>query len=135
MTAGSPVVLDASVLVRAVIEPRGAGAEWVASVDRGAVEGHTAALAFTETANALLVYVRADALSYADAVAALDVLGRVPLRVHGAELAPAALGMAHDLGLSAYDGTYAALADALDARLVTADRRLAAAVGDAELLA
>ena len=47
----------------------------------------------------------------------------------------AALVTAIDLGLSAYDGTYAALAESLDVPLITADRRLAAAVPNAELLA
>ena len=41
---------------------------------------------------------------------------------------------AFELGLSVYDGTYAALAESLDAVLVTADRRLAAAVRSAELV-
>ena len=98
------------------------------------VQGHTATLAFTEAANALLGYIRAGALSFADATSALEALRGVPLRLHGSELAPAALGAGFDLGLSAYDGTYAALAESLDAVLVTADRRLAAAVPSAELL-
>ena len=134
MTAANTAVLDASVFVRSVIEPRGEGAKWVAAVDQGTVQGHTATLAFTEVANALLGYVRADALSLADALTALRAIAGLPLRLHGAELAPAALGAAIDLGLSAYDGTYAALAESLDAPLVTADRRLAGAVPTAELL-
>ena len=134
MTAANKAVLDASVLVRSVIEPRGEGAEWVAAVDQGTVQGHTATLAFTEVADALLGYVRAGALSLEDATAALRALAGLPLRLYGAELAPAAVGAAIDLGLSAYDGTYAALAESLDAPLVTAGRRLAAAVSSAELL-
>jgi predicted nucleic acid-binding protein len=134
VTAANTAVLDASVLVRSVIEPRGDGAEWVAAVDQGTVEGHTATLAFTEVANALLGYVRTDALNLEDATTALRALASLPFRLHGPELAPAALGVAIDLGLSAYDGTYAALAESLDAPLVTADRRLAAAVPSAELL-
>jgi predicted nucleic acid-binding protein len=134
VTAASTAVLDASVLVRSVVEPRGEGAEWIAAVDQGSVQGHTATLAFTEVANALLGYVRAEALSLPDATAALGALAGLPLRLHGPELAPAALAAAIDLGLSAYDGTYAALAESLDAPLVTADRQLAAAVPSAELL-
>jgi predicted nucleic acid-binding protein len=135
VTAANTAVLDASVFVRSIIEPRGEGAEWVAAVNQGTIQGHTATLAFTEAANALLGYVRADALTLADATEALKALAGLPLRLHGPELAPAALGAAVDLGLSAYDGTYAALAESLDAVLVTADRRLAAAVRSAELLA
>jgi predicted nucleic acid-binding protein len=134
VTAANTAVLDASVFVRSVVEPRGEGAKWVAAVDQGMVQGHTATLAFTEVANALLGYVRADALSLADATTALRALAGLPLRLHGPELAPAALGAAIDLGLSAYDGTYAALAESLDGPLVTADRRLAGAVPWAELL-
>jgi predicted nucleic acid-binding protein len=134
VTAGKPAVLDASVLVRSVIEPRGQGGEWVAAVDRGTVQGHTAVLAFTEVANALLGYVRAGALSLVDAGGALEALNILPLQLHGPELAPAALRAAFELGLSAYDGTYAALAESHHAVLVTADRRLAEAVRFAELI-
>ena len=134
MTAANTAVLDASVFVRSVIEPRGEGAEWVAAVDQGTVQGHTATLAFTEVANALLGYVRAGALSLEDATSALEALRGPAVAAARAELAPAALALAVDLGLSAYDGTYAALAESLDAPLVTADRRLAAAVPSAELL-
>lgn len=134
MTAIRTAVLDASVFVRSVIEPQGEGAEWVAAVDNGTVQGHTATLVFTEAANALLGYVRADSLSAADATHALQALAGLPLRLHGHELVAAALGAAVELGLSVYDGTYAALAESLDAVLVTADRRLAAAVGHAELV-
>jgi predicted nucleic acid-binding protein len=135
VTAGRRVVLDASVFVRSVTEPGGQGAEWVAAVDRGAVEAHTAILVFTEVANALVGYIRAGTLTLADAVGTLEALNILPLRLHGQEVAPAALGAAVELGLSAYDGTYAALAEAYDAVLVTADRRLAAAVRSAELVA
>lgn len=134
MIAARTAVLDASVLVRSAIQPRGAGAAWVAAVDQGAVQGHTATLAFTEAANALLGYVRAGALTLADATKALEALSGVPFRLHGHELVRAALAAAVDLGLSAYDGTYAALAESLDAVLVTADRGLAAAVRSAELV-
>ena len=134
MTAVKTAVLDASVFVRSIIQPRGEGARWIAAVDQGTVQGHTSTLAFTEVANALLGYVRADALSLADAKEALKALAGPALHLHGPELAPAALGAAFDLGLSVYDGTYAALAESLDAVLVTADRRLAAAVRSAELV-
>ena len=120
--------------VRSVIEPRGEGAKWVAAVDQGTVQGHTATLAFTEVANALLGYVRAEALSLVDATRALEALAGLPLQLHGPELAPAALGAAIDLGLSAHDGTYTVLAESLNAPLVTADRRLAAVVPSTELL-
>jgi predicted nucleic acid-binding protein len=62
------------------------------------------------------------------------VLLTLPLERHDAALAPAALSAAIGLELSAYDAAYAALAEALDTVLVTADRRLAGAVPRAELV-
>ncbi len=134
MTAVRTAVLDASVLVRSVLQPLGEGAQWVDAVNRETVEGHTAALAYTEVASALLGYVRSGAMTFEAAAESLDALLSLPLHQYGPELAPAALGAAVELGLSAYDGAYAALAESLDAVLVTADRRLAAAVAHAELL-
>jgi predicted nucleic acid-binding protein len=92
-------------------------------------------LAFTEVANALVGYVRAGAMTLEDAESALAAIDLLPLWLHGRELATAAVGAAVELGLSAYDGTYAALAESLDAPLVTGDQRLAAAVARAELIA
>jgi predicted nucleic acid-binding protein len=50
-------------------------------------------------------------------------------------LAIAALPRALASGLSGYDALYLVLAEAADATLVTADRRLAAAASRAELIA
>ena len=74
-------------------------------------------------------------MSLEDAIAALKSVAGLPLRLHRLELAPGARAWCGNrLGLSAYDGMYAALAESLDAPLVTADRQLAAAVPSAELL-
>ena len=51
-----------------------------------------------------------------------------------APLVGPALVLAVDRGLSLYDGCYLALAEAEQAVLVTADRRLAAAATNAELV-
>ena len=134
MTVADTAVLDASVLVRSLTEPTGAASAWVAGVRDGRVDGHTVGFAFLEVANALLGYVRAGALARADATSALEVLLTLPLERHDAALAPAALSAAIDLEISAYDAAYAALAEALDTVLVTADRRLAGAVPRAELV-
>jgi len=88
-----------------------------------------------EVANALLQQARAGLLPAALAIAALrDVLELeielVPIEI----LAIPALTLAIELGLSAYDASYVALAELRDVPLATADRRLAAAYGDAELL-
>ena len=51
------------------------------------------------------------------------------------ELASAALAIAVERGLTVYDASYVALAEASEATLVTAHRRLAEAYGLVELLA
>lgn len=82
-------------------------------------------------------YVRAGRLDQSDAGAGLDDVLALPLAARpSAQLAPTALALALALehGLSAYDATYLALAEATGATLVTADRVLAAAATDAVLL-
>lgn len=92
-------------------------------------------LLFAEVANALAVYVRAARLSEKGALERLEFTLRLPQNaIEVGTLAPAALGVAVDRGLSVYDACYAVLAEAEDAVLVTADRRLAAAVPRAELI-
>jgi predicted nucleic acid-binding protein len=92
-------------------------------------------LVFAEVVNAFAGYVRASRLSREDALESLDVVLLLPSRVSAVrELAPAALQVAVSRGLSVYDACYAALAEAERAVLVTADRRLAAAVTQAELV-
>ena len=86
-------------------------------------------------ANALLSYVRAGRLAAADADKAMRLILEVPLRVVSQRsLAGDALMLAREIGLSAYDATYVLLTEATGATLVTADRRLAAAVGRVALL-
>jgi predicted nucleic acid-binding protein len=86
-------------------------------------------LVYGEVANALLRYVRAGRLTGADADEAMRLILEVPLRVVSLRsLALDALMLAREIGLSAYDATYVLLAEATGATLVTADRRLAAAV-------
>ena len=134
MTAAE-LAFDASALVRSALDPAGEAAGLVAAVDRLEVVGHTASLAFVESANALLGYIRAGVLSVTDADDALASLQRVPFLVHSRELVQPALHKAFELGLSAYDGTYAALAESTGTTLVTADKRLADAVENATLIA
>jgi predicted nucleic acid-binding protein len=60
---------------------------------------------------------------------------RMPLEVRELQiLIEPAVGLAISRGLSVYDACYAVLAEAEGAVLVTADRRLAAAVTRGELL-
>jgi predicted nucleic acid-binding protein len=92
-------------------------------------------LVFAESASALLGYVRAGALSDEEAHAKLELLSELPLKIASLRsLAVDALERARGLGLSVYDACYVVLADAADATLVTADRRLARAAPRASLL-
>jgi predicted nucleic acid-binding protein len=108
---------------------------WVAAVIGGRVEGFAPDLVFAETANALRGYVRGGELAEDDARTKLSLIVELPLRVASLRsLAGDALTRALELDLSVYDACYVALADAADATLVTADRRLAAAVPRAAVL-
>lgn len=134
MTAAS-AVLDASVLIRAAVTKEPEAAEWVRSIESGQIDGHVPELAYAETVHGLVRYVRAGLLSVAVAREILEGVVSLPLESHAhGRLATASLALALERDLSAYDATYAVLAEALDATLVTADRRLAAAVRTAELI-
>ena len=127
-------IFDASVFVRALADGEPAAAQWVArALDD--VEVSVPSLVFAEVGNALAGYVRAAKLPASGALRRLDFTVRLPHHVTEiGELAPAALGVAISRGLSVYDACYAVLAEAEDAVLVTADRRLAAAVTRAEIV-
>jgi len=134
VTAGS-VVLDASVLIRSAVASQPAAREWVRLVEAGDVEGHVPDLAYAETVSGLVKYIRADLLVRELAAEILDGMVRLPLVTHGhVRFATASFVLALELGLSAYDASYLALAQSLDVPLVTADRRLAAAAPVSELL-
>jgi predicted nucleic acid-binding protein len=90
------------------------------------VEGHAPQLVFAEVANALANHVRAGELEGPRAEVVLRYCLSLPLQIKPLEtLVVAALTLAQECGLSVYDCCYLALARALDATLVTADRRLA----------
>jgi predicted nucleic acid-binding protein len=99
------------------------------------VRGVAPDLVYAEVANALLSYVRGRELTSVDAQTALRLILEVPLRtVSLRTLAPDALALAEEIGLSVYDATYALLARATGGTLVTADRRLAEAADAVALL-
>jgi len=92
--------------------------------------------AWVEFANALRGFVRSDVLGSAQAFEALELLADLPFELHPTrELAAPALGIAIDLGLTAYDAAYLALARALDAPLITFDADFAGLYDRLELLA
>lgn len=99
------------------------------------VEGIAPDLIWLEIGNAFAGYVRAGTVSREDGSHAVAAALRLPLRTTAVgELAPASFAVALDRGLSVYDACYAALAEAEDALLVTADRQLAGAAVRAELI-
>jgi predicted nucleic acid-binding protein len=129
------VVFDASVLVRALVDRELAAAEWVEAAARRTIDVAVPALIFVEVAQAFAGYVRSGRVSRPEAVETLALVGDLPLRVHALRtLVGGALHVALERRLSVYDGCYAALAQASGATLVTADRRLAAAVDPSALL-
>ena len=128
MTVAS-AVLDASVLVRASVEKTDSARQWVEAIDQGRTRGFATDLVWLEVASALRGYVVAGAMTREKAFAVLDDLRALRVEAHPLEsLVAPALDVALELGLSVYDASYVALAEAADAVLVTADRRLAAAV-------
>ena len=134
MTGGLRAIFDASVFVRALVDREPAAEQWIErAVDE--VDATVPSLLFAEVANALALYVRGARLSEKAALSRLEITLRVPRQVvANGTLVSAALGVATTRGLSVYDACYVVLAEAEDAVLVTADRRLAAAVRRAELL-
>jgi predicted nucleic acid-binding protein len=99
------------------------------------VEGYVPDLVFAETANAFAGYVRAGAFDEAEARAKLLYLTELPLRTASLRsLAPDALSVALEHGLSVYDACYAVLAETAEAVLVTADVRLGRAAARMALL-
>jgi predicted nucleic acid-binding protein len=128
-------VLDATVFVRSAVQRSTDARKWLDALEAEELDGHVPELVYAEVGNSLLKYVRADKMAVGDAVAALQTVVALPLQSHRlGKLAPSALALAVETGLSVYDCCYAVLAESLDAPLVTADRRLAAAVPLAELL-
>ena len=121
------IVLDASAVLELLLNTP-AGVEVAARVSDPAVGLHVPHLVDVEVAQALRRYVREGQLATEDAAAALDALRDLHLTRHAHEPLLDRVWSLRD-NFSAYDAVYVALAEALDAPLVTADRRLAHAPG------
>ncbi len=123
------VVLDASALVRGLLRESADAVEVVARVADGSITAHAPDLIGPETANALLRLVRAGRATPGGAATMLEgVASSALVRYPSAPFARPAFDLAVDTGISAYDAFYAVLSGLLELPLVTADRRLAAAV-------
>ncbi len=128
-------VLDANVVVRGLIDRRPDARRWLERVAQREVAAVVPALLFVEVGQAFAGYVRSRALTPPAAMRRLEFVQAFPFEVRALEvLAPAALAVALERGLSVYDACYASLAEAEDAVLVTADRRLAQAVERSEVV-
>ena len=129
-------VIDASVLVRATIDDDRAALGWLRAVESGQIRGLAPELVWAEYSNALTQCVRHAVVTVGRARGMLEDVLRLSLTTLPiAELALAAFTVSVARGLSAYDASYVVLAEAHDATIVTADRRLAAAYDRVEVLA
>ena len=127
-TQGSSVVLDASAALRAVIDRNEQALNVFSAVEDGEIVAAWPELALVEIANGLLRLVRGRLLAEANALNATSRFLAAPVRREPlALLTLPAFHLAAERGLSVYDAAYVVLAESLDARLVTADRRLAEA--------
>jgi predicted nucleic acid-binding protein len=129
------IVLDASALVRALLHESEEAVEIVEGIADGSISAHAPDLIGPETANALLHLVRVGRSSPETAATMLEVAGTSEImRYSSAQFVRPAFELAMETGLSAYDAFYAVLAKGLDIPLVTADRKLAAAVDGSVLV-
>lgn len=128
-------VVDASVVMLG-LTTKGEAADLFDEIAAGATVGHAPDLLVVEVSNALALAVRTERRSLGDAQSLFGLLEASPIELHSTvPLVLAAIELAATSELSAYDSFYAVLAAALEVPLVTADRRLAAAVPGAMLVA
>jgi predicted nucleic acid-binding protein len=127
-TPASSIVIDASAALRATVDFDDEALRWFTAVERGEVEAAWPDLALVEIANGLLRLVRGRVLVEAEALRVTARFLSAPVRSEPlAPLTLPAFHLAAERALSVYDAAYVVLAESLDAQLVTADRRLAAA--------
>jgi predicted nucleic acid-binding protein len=122
-------------LIRSAVAGEPTAQRWTRAVETGTVDAHVPEVVHAEVVSALIRYVRAELVAPRLGAEIVKALAQLPLTAHGqGRLAAASFALALEHGLSAYDASYLALARALDAPLVTADRRLAAVAPTAELI-
>lgn len=121
------IVVDASALLEVLLRT-GAAPAVEAHLFSARDTLHAPHLLDVEVAQVLRRYAAAGEIDDARGRAALDDLVDFPLRRHPHDmLLPRVWALRHNL--TAYDAVYVALAEALEATLLTRDARLAAAVG------
>jgi predicted nucleic acid-binding protein len=128
-------VLDANVVVRAVLDQGEEAATWVGRLEDADFVAAVPDLLFPEVGQALIGYVKRGRMNLSGAQEQLDFVCELPFNVFPtSQLVVSAVAVAEARKLSVYDACYAVLAEVEQAVLVTADRRLAAAVTRAELV-
>lgn len=120
------LVADTSVVVPALVDAGAAGETARAALDVPDVVAPT--LLDVEVVNALRGRVRGGKLSARRAHAAIGILRAMPLDRYDVVPLLERVWELRD-NLTAYDATYVALAEAVDATLVTGDERLAKSAG------
>ena len=123
------IVLDASVVVELLLDTQ-TGDAVARRIADPALALHVPHLLDVEVAQALRRAVREGEIDDVDAVAAIEVLHGLGLHRHSHEPLLDRMWQLRQ-NLSAYDAAYVALAEALDAKLLTCDARLKRAPGAA----
>jgi predicted nucleic acid-binding protein len=121
------IVLDASAVV-ALLLSTGVGRRVAEEISSSIVSLHAPQLLDIEVAQALRRYVRLGTITADRGVIGVEALGQLDITRYGHPELLSRIWALRD-NLTAYDATYIALAEALDAPLLTLDARLAAAPG------
>lgn len=123
------MVLDASAVAELLLGSQRGEAVVAAVRDAGAESRlHAPDLMDVEVAQVFRRHAAGNVLREARAAAAVELLQRLPIRRHPSRILLPRIWALRE-NLTAYDGAYIALAEALDAPLLTCDGRLARAPG------